>query len=977
MHDRGRVSMAALVGVLLALGVGPAWGQPTTGSIRGTVVDHTGAVLPGVTVTAESPALLGVQTVVTDASGDYRFPALPPGTYRLKFELPGFTTVVREGVIIQIGFQAAVNVQLNVAAIEETVTVTGESPVVDVQNTAVKNAFNAEMLRNIPNARDIWSLIAEAPGMTVTRFDVGGSTAGTQTGYTSYGASGQNRVQIDGTNTTEGTGAAGFYFDYGAFDEVSFGISNAADASAPTPGVFVNTVLKSGGNEVHGDLYFDYENKSLQGDNVAKDAALVRQGVGVGTRIVRYLDPNGNLGGPIQRDRFWYFTSWRWQEIVTTTTGWPFDDPAHPGPDFLTRLRNGTYKLTYQLTPNNKLTHFLQYGHKLQPYRNAGATQSLDAVYRQDSGSWAGKVEYNWIAAPTLYFDIRGATFGYNWPNNPYNPDLTVGTPSTIAPRRTDLWTGNTAGGYPGFRYDRRRYQAEVAGSLFVDDWLGGDHSLKFGWLSEYERISNEQMSSRDDVVLQFRSTSGIDFTTPYRVQLRNTPTRLVDALWHHGGFVQDQFTLGKRVTVNAGVRVDFYNAFEPEQRVREARYRDFFYGGVPLPTSAGPFALPRASFADTWVVPKRDGIIKYTGLVAPRFGLAWDLRGDGKTVVKVNAGRFYDNPGVSYSDDVNPIQLTVATFRWVDRNGDRLFTLDELGPFVSLSGGARNTVAPDLQDPWTTEVNAFVERQLVPDMGLRVGYVYKKLNDMLRLRDLGRPSELWSVPFQVNDPGPDGLAGTPDDGKPFLAYNLSTVTVSRFEWQSREDYDHWYKNLDITLNKRMAQRWSLLATFLYTWNHRTWFGAPNNPNEAYNNVADSTIWTFKLFGTYEGPYGILISPVLRHQAGDPIPRRMSVSTNGGTFTMVLEPEGSYREDHVTIVDLRAEKQFRLGATRVGLFFDLYNLANANAAETQDSIIGRRVVRQPDGSSLELPRFLRPTVIIAPRIAKFGFKLTF
>jgi len=977
MPGRSAARLAIALAVCVT-GAVSASAQPTTGSINGTILDNTGGVLPGVTITVESPALLGAQTTVTDASGDYRFPSLPPGSYRLTYALPGFATIVREGVIIQIGFTATVNVKMMIATLEETVTVSGESPVVDVQNTAVKNAFNAEMMKNIPNARDIWSLIAEAPGMTVSRFDVGGSTAGTQTGYTSYGSSGQNRVQIDGANTTEGTSAAGFYFDYGAFDEVSFGISSAADASMPTPGVLVNTVLKSGGNEFHGDVYFDYENESLQGDNTTNDAELVKQGLGQGTKIVKYYDPNGNLGGPIKRDKLWFFTSWRWQEVQTTTAGWPFDDPNNPGPDFLTRLRNATYKLTYQLTPNNKITHFLQYGHKLQPYRNAQAAYSLDAVYRQDSGSWAGKVEYNWIARPTLYFDMRAATFAYNWPNNPYTPDLQVGTPSTIAPRRTDIGTGNTAGGYPGYRYDRRRYQGEMVGSAYRDAWLGSDHSIKFGWLSEIEWISDEEMTTRDNVILQFNSASGADFTTPYRVQLRNSPTRSIDKLWHHGLFLQDQFNIGKKVTVNAGVRWDYYNAFQPEQPVREAPFRDFFYGGVPLQTSAGPFSLPAASFAGTWVVPAKDSIIKYAGVIAPRFGLSWDLRGDGRTVVKFNAGRFYANPGVGNSGDVNPIVLTTATFDWTDLNGDRLFQMNELGRYRSLSGGSNNTVSSDLKDPWTDEVSAFVERQVITDMGVRVGFVYKKLNNQLDLMDLGRPYDLWSVPVSRTDPGPDGLTGTADDGPGFTSYNLAdTSTVSRFEWQSREDYDHWYKNIDLTVTKRMSHRWSLVSSFLYTWSHRTWFGSPRNGNEALNNVADSSIWTFKLFGTYEAPFDIRISPVLRHQAGDPLTRRLSVSTNGGTYTMVVEPEGSYREDNVTIFDIRTEKQFRLGSRRLGLFFDLYNINNSNAAQTLDSIVGRRNVLQPDGTSLNLQRFLRPTVIISPRIAKFGLKFSF
>ncbi len=968
----GTVLVSAIAAVLLAIAPTSAQG-PTSGSINGTVTDNTGAILPGVTVTATSPALLGAQTAVTNEHGLYRFPAVPPGVYKLTYELTGFSSVVRDSVQVPLGFTATINVQLAIGTLQESVTVSGESPVVDTQNTTVQNNFNSEMLKSIPNARDIWSLMAEAPGMTVSRFDVGGSTAGTQTGYTSYGTGGQNRVQIDGANTTEGTDAAGFYFDYGAFEEISFGASNASDAQMPTPGVMINTVLKSGGNEVHGDVYVDYENESLQGDNT-KD--LKSLGVGEGTRIKKYYDPNLNLGGPIRKDKLWYFTSFRNQEIATSTTGWPFDGDPSSAPDFLTRLQNITYKLTYQLNQNNKLTHFLQWGRKFQPYRDAEATRSVDAVYSQDSFSWAGKVEWNHIVNPTLFFDVRVGTFGYNWPNLPYAPNGSVAkSKGELNYRWSDQITGNVAGGFAGDRRDRRRYQYEAVGNWYRDGLLGANHSLKFGWTSEWETIEFERFGARDSLELIFRSTSGVDFTTPFRVTLQNGPTTADDSLWHHGAFLQDQVSIGSRLTLNVGARWDYYNAYEPEQDVREGPWRDFFYGGQPLQTSAGPYSIPASPFAGAWIVPERKDIIVLKN-VAPRVGLSWDVRGDGKTVVKVNWGRFYFNPGVSFSDDVNPLQLTTATFGWADRNRDRKFELGELGPFVSLAGGARNTVEEGIKSAYTDEANVFFERQIIPNLGLRVGYVWKKQNNQWDLIDVARPFELWSVTRAATDPGVDGQRGTSDDGQ-VTAYDLAQVTTSRFEWQARDDYDQRYKNVDLTLSKRMSNRWSLVASYLFTWRNESWNGSPQNPNEALNNFTDDTIWTFKLFGTYQGPWGVNISPVLRHQSGDPLPRRVSVTTNGGTFNVLVEPSGTYRETNVTIFDTRFEKLVQLpGSKRLGLFFDAYNINNSNAFQTQDSITGLRTVTVA-GASSQVPRFLYPTVVISPRIFKFGARFSF
>jgi hypothetical protein len=218
------ISWALAVVVALA---GPAFAQgggaSSTGSISGEIKDAQGGVLPGVTVTATSPAQIGALTAVTNEAGIYRFPAVPPGEYRLAFELPGFQNSVRDGIRITLGFNAQVNVSLNVAALQETVTVSGASPVIDTTATRTVQAFKLDQLQSIPNARDMWSLLAITPGVQMQRIDVAGNRAGTQTTYSAYGLTGQVRVLIEGINTTEGTGGAGFYFDYSSLAEVFFG----------------------------------------------------------------------------------------------------------------------------------------------------------------------------------------------------------------------------------------------------------------------------------------------------------------------------------------------------------------------------------------------------------------------------------------------------------------------------------------------------------------------------------------------------------------------------------------------------------------------------------------------------------------------------------------------------------------------------------------------------------------------------------
>ena len=220
-------------------------GASSTGTIQGRVADAQGAVLPGVTVTATSPALLGAQTTVTSETGNYRFPAVPPGTYELTYELAGFNTLKREGISITLGFTAKVNVELALATLQETVTVTGESPVIDTSTTRIQQNFKMEQLQSLPNARDMWALLAVTPSVQMGRIDVGGNRAGTQTGYAAYGMTGQVRVLIEGINTTEGTGGAGFYFDYASLEEAFLGTSGQS-AEMPNPGVQSQFIARSG-----------------------------------------------------------------------------------------------------------------------------------------------------------------------------------------------------------------------------------------------------------------------------------------------------------------------------------------------------------------------------------------------------------------------------------------------------------------------------------------------------------------------------------------------------------------------------------------------------------------------------------------------------------------------------------------------------------------------------------------------------------
>src|SRR3982750_910860 len=399
-----RLATLSLVFWIAVLTTGAAFAQSvgaTNGAINGKVTDASSGVMPGVTVTIASPSMQGTRTAVTDQEGSYRFPAIPPGEYKITYELAGFSTVVREGIRVGLGFTAAVNVELKIASLTESVTGTGQSPVVDVTTTKTSTNFDAQQLAALPNARDFWAILAAAPAIQMQRIDVGGSAAGTQTGYSTYDTkSDQHRPMVEGIVNTEGTNAAGFYYDYGSMEEVSV-TTGANTPDMPWAGVMSQFIAKSGGNTYHGKIYADYENQNIQSRNIdsAQIALGVKGGGGLGptdlNRLHSYHDLNGDVGGYMKKDKLWWYGSLRDQDAQSLL-------PNFPVKPFETHLQNITGKATYSINSNNKLVGFAQWGKKQQPNRlDTFLVNATPAVHNNPDSNgnqsyWAPPYKLGW-----------------------------------------------------------------------------------------------------------------------------------------------------------------------------------------------------------------------------------------------------------------------------------------------------------------------------------------------------------------------------------------------------------------------------------------------------------------------------------------------------------------------------------------------------------------------------------------------------
>ncbi len=620
---RLRLSVSLVVALLAIPPL--ASGQTTTGAtgaINGRVTDTSRSVLPGVSVTIAAATLMGLRDTVTNEEGQYRFPAVPPGDYTITYELPGFATVRREGIRVSVGFTATVDVEIGLAGLQETVTVTGDAPVVDLQSTELTTTFDKALLAAIPTgSRDFWSLLATAPSVQVSKFDVGGSAAMTVLPVNVYGITGQERPLVEGIISNSTTGGVGFSFygDYGSFEEVS--ISTAGhSAETGSPGLFSNLVSKSGGNTYHGTFYQDYQSDKTQWHNIQEDQ-IARGLTGGGTlgptevnRSAGWHDTNGDLGGFIVKDKLWWYGSYRYIAFKQ----WYANYPAEPQ---YSRGQNFTTKFTYQLSNNNKFIGYFQRTEKLQTNRldafrlSATAAINVDrsSTWYQDYNSGVWKGEYNRVIGNQAFAEVRGGTYFFHFPTER----------QTEALRYEDIGTRIVSGGNQNRVQDRDRPQLLGSVSYFKDN-LWGAHNLKVGGNYFHEEQYTDGQGFPEQVVHVYNNRA------PIEVWLTE-PGEQTIGLAVTSAYFTDTWQAPKRLTLNLGVRFDRFRSYVPAMVHPVSRWN---------PTE---IQFPAQEDLNTW------------NLFAPRLGASWSMSEDGKNVLKFNYAKYWYDPGFALAGNLTP----------------------------------------------------------------------------------------------------------------------------------------------------------------------------------------------------------------------------------------------------------------------------------------------------------------------------------
>lgn len=931
---------------LICLLTAPAAAQQT-GLLTGLVRDSQGGVLPGVTVTVSSPALIGGSRITTTGGlGNYQFTTLPPGTYGVTYELSGFSTLKREGIRVLVAQTTRLDVELGVGNLQETVTVSGESPVVDVSSTTTQTNISKELYDTIPTGRNPWVMAGLVPGVVTGRLDVGGTEGMQQYNLEAFGsADSQKSFSIDGLKTNWGGGSGGAtmqYYGFEMYEEYNMQTASGT-AESDVSGVYMNMVTKSGGNRFSSDHNFYFMNDKLQGSNL-DDALRARlrlaagqQTGAAGNPVDTSYDWSSTIGGPIKRDKVWFFGATRRWRLDQFQVGARNADGSQAIDD--NRIENYMGKVSWEAAATTRASFLFNRNLKNRFHRRDPPYLFSEdkASVLQDQPAQNFVAQLNRVFGKRAVFDAR---FGRMWGVFPtrYQSDV---TPNDIAIRDIVRFTQSNAATEQSLN-PNHRYQANATLNYFADRLGAGTHDFKVGTQLSWEKMQYDRIRNGD---LFLETNDGVAL----RAQIGNTPVHSDHRLRTWSAFAQDRWLIG-RATINYGARFDGVKAHLPAQS-----------------SPAGTFVGER-SFSAT-------DVFNFELKVAPRIGVAYDLFGKGRTAIKAYYGRFYNQFGSEIAEAVNPNARIDVQVPWNDRNGDLKLDPGELNltNFTGFSG-----VFPRMDQsatrPYSDEFNVGIDHQLFRDFAVSVSYHRRQHRNGLAIVDLARrPAAYTPVTRTYNDPQRGTQTITVYSLDPTLVRTRDRVITNVDVLQS--DYD----GLQLSFNKRMSNRWQLLGGLTVQnhegFSHNGTFTNPgtntdlNDPNYRLNRAGSAIFtdipWSLNLSGSYQLPYDVTFSGKYTARDGDPLLRTITIAgLPQGSETIWVQPRGVDRTETVSrFLDVRFAKRFTVNTSRIEGSVDVFNLLNANHVLAQTEAIGSTLGR--------------PSRVLTPRIVRLGATVRF
>jgi len=953
-----------------------AFAQLGGGTISGTVTDEQGAILPGVTVTIAGTDR--TSTLQTDEGGKFRFLNLAPGPYKVTVTLQGFATAVLEDVVVAVGATSDLPVKLKVAAVAETVTVSGQSPIVDTKATGTATNFSSDELQKIPTSRDPFALMRSVPGVLVDRVNIGGNETGQQSNFASKGTRPQDASwTLDGVEVTDmaATGASPTYFNYDNFEEIQ--VSTAGnDIKSRTGGIGLNMVVKRGTNAFHGNVRGYYDDENMEASNVPDELKATGVTHDTSDHNKQISDYGGELGGPIFRNKAWFYGSYSIQDVRLVRRAGALVDR--------TQLKNPNVKVNYQATKKDNISFLYLDGFKVKDGRSPGVSGILfdapTATYHQDNAYEDTPFHGLWKIADDHTFGTKLFVSGlYAYYNTGFVLDPIGGLDQQAG---RNFVTATSYGSVNQGLNVRPQHTATVDARSFLTGW-GASHDLRFGF--------------------GFRRTDAISTT--------NWPGNMILGIERAGNLQAQVFRQG-----SGGNRAQYVDFYAGDTISRDRWTIDF---GARYDRQNGK-ALPSQTEANKAFPNLVPGLI-FDGYDtpftwndwSPRAGVTYALDDSRRTVARASFSRGAGQLNTGTVGVRNTSSTAgSANYRWIDLNSDHFAQANEvqLDQFITSAGGfnpnnptavtSANVLDPNLKAPITSSVVAGVDRELLPNFAVGVTYSYTRTSRLFG-NFSGTITPRVGVTLADYTPG-SGFSGTiPLEGG--VAYNVPTFIANQaainaggngFETTNVPGFYTDYNGVEVTLNKRLSNRWMGRVGLAFN-SAREHFNeaagqidtngnptptvteplvdggqfAPQSGGSGSGTIYINAKWQFNANALYQAPYGIELSANVFGRQGYPFPIVRSGTTAAlgadSGLTILLSPEiDTFRYPNLWNTDFRVAKAFHEGPANLRLMLDVFNVMNANTA----------LVRVND---LTASNFNALAQNLSPRIARIGIVVGF
>ncbi|KKN43794.1 hypothetical protein LCGC14_0699540, partial [marine sediment metagenome] len=949
-----------------------AFAQGQTGSIKGKITDKAGNPLPGAFIYVSSPAMLGIRTYLSSKTGAIRFPGLPPGIYKIMAEKPEFKTVNIEDIIVSVGKTVNLDITLEATLIEEEITSNIPTPTLDEESTKTSVNIDKDLLNNIPFARNLHEIINSAAG--VTQDSVTNQKASSVHGSTVRA----NIYTLDGIIMNDPSGMhllTNINFDI--IEEVELETSAHPAQVRFTEGGYINVVTKSGGNGFRGDINLYYANEKL-GSTLRSEEEISETGASP-PPLDRYLgDISFSLGGALLEDKIWFFTNARSISLSRTTDFIPWTDPqgnSHKEFNWRGNEKMGFFKLTSQFIPQLKVTGMFNY---FDRYRSVSeshlswnlpkeATQILD---REKNSTASGTLSY--IFDQNTLGAIKAGYIEHSLP-------LRLDEKWRDNPQYFNEGTGHLWGS-AGFNETqlKKRFQAGAYLTRFQESFFG-DHEFKGG--VEYEFASGEWTSWKTDNLLQHYFYGNPYYFDPnYFGQaispVTGNPVDKGKVSFSIAGkaegefsqnelsrlslFAQDSVSFGRRLTLFLGLRFDRSSTKLPSSQKGES--------GNPVSLKIGEELIEPLYGVNPYstnLIPDWKNIMVWNAL-SPRFGLSFDILGNGKHLFKASFSRYTEYLMLDYLRALNPFYAHRShQFYWFDENMDGLVDVDDtytLYPEDLRSYSEedyKKRIAPNIKPPYTNEFTIGLYQELFKDFSIRINYIHKTKRNIIEnvLYDpdsdkdwytIAQDTQGWWIPFETIVPEVDDFPDT----QVSAYYRSSNTPVLFYQLKNVPELKRKYQALEIAFQKRMLNNLQLIGSLVISkttgniglnYDASSGFSrAADNPNSLLVNLPEDSSLDFdrplvlKLMGTYQLPYDFFASCYYTYMSGTPLPRSVTIippdswvqgnNAYSEPATVLLEKPGTRRAEPYHNFDLRIEKEFRLGSSgRISMYVDILN----------------------------------------------------